>query len=121
MLNVVGLALVCELALSLSLSRGSGFHQQVPVHQTDDLVSLGKLIICLACKSAAAAQNLQVCFGVCCGFHLVFCASSFSFSLSFICLRSFQRGGLVLFSRLLLFLLVHFCSFFRFPSLPAFA
>lgn len=28
-------------------------------HQLDDLVSLGKLIMCLACRSAAAAQNVQ--------------------------------------------------------------
>lgn len=32
---------------------------KIALQQMDDLVSLGKLIICLACKSAAAAQNVQ--------------------------------------------------------------
>lgn len=31
---------------------------QIALHQADDLVSLGKLIICLACKSAAAGAPL---------------------------------------------------------------
>ncbi len=32
---------------------------KIPLQQLDDLVSLGKLIMCLACRSAAAAQNVQ--------------------------------------------------------------
>ena len=32
---------------------------KIALQQLDDLVSLGKLIMCLACRSAAAAQNVQ--------------------------------------------------------------
>ena len=32
---------------------------KIAIQQLDDLVSLGKLIMCLACRSAAAAQNVQ--------------------------------------------------------------